>query len=385
MKRRLLEIVLVLVVAALAFSIASCKSELPENAVAKVGDIYITVEQLDAEVAKEAAAYGITPEAYPDSYEQYYKSLSKDVLQNLVLNELADQEAAKLGLSVTDAEVQTELDGYVSSYYAGDQAALAEALTAEGYTLDDFKTNVKDGLLRSKVKDEVTKDFTSVPAEQVTAYYEANKTSYYVEPSREIRHILIVAGATSTASTTTTQGSGTTAAPATAAVTEADWAKALNTAKEVRRKLVSGGDWAKLASEYSDDFATKDKGGVMGLITQGQTTKAFEDAAFALGLNEISQPVRTVYGYEIIQATAVTKGGQQTLDEVKSQIESQLLAETQNTAWSTWLEQRKAAAHVIYRDDLKPETTSTESTTTTTVPGPTTTAVSSVTSTTAKP
>jgi parvulin-like peptidyl-prolyl isomerase len=381
-KRRLLEIVLVLAIAALASWTVGCKSELPKDAVAKVGDTYITVAQFDAAVKEEASRYGITKDANPD----IYKELQKWVVENLVANEVAVQEAAKLGLSVTDTETQAAVDSYRSSYYNGDQTAMDEALKAAGVTMEAFTKNAKDGLLRDKVRAEIVKGITSVPEKEIAAYYQENLKNYYVQPSRGLRHILIKPATTGKSSTTTSTGTaGSTGSAATAVSTEADWAKALATAKDARRKLVAGGDWAKLAAQYSGDFSTKNKGGDLGTVTLGQRIKQFEDAAFALELNEISQPVKTVYGYEIIQATAVTKGGQQTLEEVRGQIAPTLVSQAQDTAWNKWLEEKKAKAGVIYRSDLQPIPTTTTESPTTTLAGPTTTAASSETTTTAKP
>jgi parvulin-like peptidyl-prolyl isomerase len=388
-KRRLLGIVLALVVAALAGLTVACgNSQLPGDAVAKVGDTSISAAKFDKAVAQEAGAYGITKAGNPD----IYKEVQKWVIENLVASELAAQQASKLGVSVPDADVQTEFDNYVDSYYSGDQSSLETALTADGLTIDDFKQSIKDGLLMNKVRDAVVKDVTTVPEDKIAAYYAANLTSFYVEPSRGLRHVLIKPVATGKATTTTTAPAGaststsstagptTSSSATTATVTDADWAKALETAKEVRRKLASGGSWDKLAAQYSGDFATKNKGGDLGTVKAGETLKAFEDAAFALELNEISQPVKTPYGYEIIQATAVTLGGQQTLEQARSQIVSQLLTTLQDDAWNKWLEQQKTAVGVIYREDLRPEPT-----TTTTLAGSTTTAVPSSTTTTVKP
>ena len=370
MKRRLLEIVLVLAIAALAGWTAGCKSELPDDAVAKIGETYITADQFDAQVAREAAAIGITKEAYPDLYEKMYKGLEQSALENLVVGEVVLQEAPNLGLSVTDAEFQTEFDGYLSYYDdKGGQAAFEAELQQAGYTLDEFKTLMRKGLTVNKVRDEVIKDVTSVPEEEIAAYYQANLQTFYVQPSREVRHILIKPVPTGAAAATpSTDGSGTTAA--TAQLTEADWAKALATAKDVRRRLVNGGSWTDLAREYSGDFQTKDAGGEMGVLKLGANIKEFEDAAFALELDEISQPVRTVYGYEIIQATVVIKGGQRTLDETRAEIEAQLLDKAKNAAWESWLQQKKAAAKVIYRSDLQPAATTTTVAPTTTTARP---------------
>lgn len=390
MKRRVPQVVLVLAVTVFASWALACSSQLPGDAVAKVGSTYISLDQFNAAVAQEAAREGITKAAYGDRYDTILKGLQKYIVENLVVNELVTQEAAKLKLTVTDAEVNTELNNYLISYYGNNQSALNSDLTRAGLTMDDFKKNIKNGLLTNKVRAEVVKDVTSVSEAQIAAYYDANKSNYYVQPSRQLRHILIKPLATGTATTTTLAAGSdtTTAGTAAAQVTSGDWATALATAKEVRQKLVAGGDWNKLASQYSDDFETKNKGGDLGTVHQGDTIKQFEDAAFALRLNEISQPVKTVYGYEIIQATGVTIGGQQTLDQVRDQIKSDLLSEAQDAAWNKWVDQKMKEVGVIYRSDLRPAATTTtaEPTTTNAPAGSTTTVAGSAgTTTTTKP
>ncbi len=373
MKRRLAGVVLILIAASLASLPAACDGGLPDDAVAKVGDVYITLDEFNKAAAWDASLYGLTPEADPDTY----KSLQEWALENLVVNELAAQEAERLGLTVTDEELQTELDGYLA-YYQGDQAELESALAETGLTWEEFRELSREGLLRGKVKDDVTKDVT-VTEQGIADYYEANKTTYYVKPSRQMRHILVVpqtSGAAAAAAPTTTVSSG--------GITQADWDAALATAQQVRRSLVSSGDWDELAVQYSGDSSTKDAGGDLGTVYEGQMLASFEEAAFALELDEISDPVQTPYGYEIIQVTSITVGGQKTLDEVKSEIESTLLSQAKEEAWSAWVEAQKVAADVVYREDLP--LPSSPSTTSTTVPsGPTTTGPVSSGTTTTKP
>ena len=79
------------------------------------------------------------------------------------------------------------------------------------------------------------------------------------------------------------------------------------TANEVRAKLVAGGDWTELAAEYSDDPYSKDSGGDLGAIGEGEMAQEFEDAVFAQDVDEISQPIKTIYGYHVIQVTAITE------------------------------------------------------------------------------
>jgi len=90
------------------------------------------------------------------------------------------------------------------------------------------------------------------------------------------------------------------------------------TAKTVRDELVNGGDWSVLALKYSTDSGSKSTGGDLGWFPKGQMVTEFEDAAFNLKIGEISQPVKTTYGFHIIQVIGHEKRPA-TADEYKTQ------------------------------------------------------------------
>jgi peptidyl-prolyl cis-trans isomerase C len=93
--------------------------------------------------------------------------------------------------------------------------------------------------------------------------------------------------------------------------------EALAKAKDIRAKLVAGADFAELAKKKSDDAGSGANGGVLGDFTRGRMVPQFEEAAFALKVNEISEPVKTQFGYHIIQ---VTKHDAKSLDDEKAEI-----------------------------------------------------------------
>jgi parvulin-like peptidyl-prolyl isomerase len=116
------------------------------------------------------------------------------------------------------------------------------------------------------------------------AFYDAHKQEY--EQVRA-RHILIRAA-----------GSPSAVEPGKKELSDAD---ALAKAQDIRKKLAAGGDFAALAAQESDDSGSKDKGGDLNFFKHGQMVPAFDQAAFSLKVGEISEPVKTQFGYHIIK------------------------------------------------------------------------------------
>ena len=141
-----------------------------------------------------------------------------------------------------------------------------------------LKETLKTNLLIEKA---VVKNISD---EDVKKYYEEN-----YKPEIKARHILV-----------------------------ADEAKA----KEIKAKLDAGEDFAKLAKENSTDTQSAEQGGDLGWFGAGKMVPAFEEAAYKLKVNEISQPVKSDYGYHIIQVT--DKKEKQPFEEVKDEMKDQL-------------------------------------------------------------
>lgn len=410
MTKRLLPVLLLLVLAVSAGAVAGCGGDLPGDAVAKVGDTLIMEDVFNTRVQEFATQYSMTSEEEdPEGWAQF----ESDVLEYLITYEMVIQKAEEYEITVTDEEVQTEVDNIITSYYGGDETAFTEDLVNYGMTLDQLKLNYEESMLMQKVYEKVTETVAEPTEEEILAYYEANKDYYFTDETRATRHILIMPGTseknepstTTTApwgsSTTTTIAATDSTTTTTAELTDADWADALAVAEEVRAKLEDGGDWTELAAEYSDDAGTATNGGELGDVAKGEMVEEFENAVFSLAVDDISEPIKTTYGYHVIQVTAITEAKQYTLDDsgIRDDIVSTLTSEAQTEAWNTWLEDTKTELGVIYKTGLEPITTTTaaESTDTTsggetltTVSGETTTtapgeAIEAETTTTAKP
>jgi len=139
----------------------------------------------------------------------------------------------------------------------------------DGYTVDSTGTAVPNkGMALIQVTDHQTEEETTEVEEKVSA-----------------RHILIAYAGAERADDTITRTKE----------------EAMARAQEVQTKLAEGGDFQELAKEYTDDASGKEKGGDLGQFGKGTMTKAFEDAAFALEVNGISDIVETEFGYHLIQ------------------------------------------------------------------------------------
>lgn len=184
--------------------------------------------------------------------EEFYNTV-KEIAGDQLLQQVVIEKILNDKYKVTDKDVEKELKSVKEQYGEGYEAALAQS----GLTEETLKTNIRFSLLQEKAVADV-----EVTDEEIQHYYD--------QASKELnaRHILVADEAT---------------------------------AKEVLEKLNAGGDFAALAKEYSTDTASAEKGGDLGWFTVGTMVPEFNDAAYALEKNEISAPIKTDYGYHIIQ------------------------------------------------------------------------------------
>ena len=117
-------------------------------------------------------------------------------------------------------------------------------------------------------------------------------------------------------------------------------------AADLLSQLKRGADFAELARRYSEDPGTRDRGGDLGLFTRDTHTPRFDQAAFALKPGELSEIIETEYGFHIIKAGEHRPERTRSFDELRPQIEQQLLARKRGERLTTWLEARRRAADI---------------------------------------
>jgi foldase protein PrsA len=317
---------LALIVPALLLS-ACGQQKVPAGAVAAVGSGVVTQEQYD-QIWKQAEAQYKSQQgapAFPSPGTSQYKQLRASIVNYLVQNEIIRNKAADMGVTVTDKQLQARMKQIVQQ--VGGQKKLDKLLKQQAVTETQLEQQLKAQMLQDAVQQKVYAGIKVTQA-QIEKYFNdsANKSQFNVAESVDARHILV---------------------------------KTKAQAEKVRALLVadnSDANWKKVAKQYSTDPGTKNNGGSLGNFTKGRMVKPFENAAFSLKVNEISKPVKTQYGYHIIEVTKKTAASKQTLEQAKSTIEQQLKYQEQSTAWQKWLDQALKDAGVVYAAGYDPQT-----------------------------
>lgn len=321
-----------LVVASLVI-FGGCEGDLPQDSIAQVGQSFISTKDFE-ELRSLYEAVGRAPDK--DTQEDEYRRFEQGVAEYLVQLEVLRQEASTLGIDITDADIQASV-AQIKQMFQGSETKFEEALKKQGLSLEQFTEQAREQLLIVRTKAAVTAEVKVTEAE-VKAYYEANPDDYIQPEEREVRHILVAV-------------SSKDGAPA----GQAEWDAAKREAGKIRSEIQNGADFRATAEKYSDDQATRASGGKLGAVTSGQTVPAFEQAVFSLKKGQLSEPVKTQYGYHIIEVTEIRPEEPLSFDRVKEGIRAALLEQKTEQAWRTWLAAKEAALGVVYASGLEPE------------------------------
>ena len=334
MKRSLLLAAAALAAVTLVAAGCGDTDEVPADAVAVVDGTTITKASLEELLARAKKSYTAQQRDFPKAGTAEYQTLQNQAVAYLVQREEYANEADDLGIKVSDEEITKKVDEVKKQYFQNDQKKFEAGLKQQGYTVEALREDLVSQLISQKIYESLTKSVKVSDAE-LQKYYDENKTQYSVAESRAVRHILVKTKA------------------------EAD---------AIHSQLESGADFAKLAKENSLDPGSKDQGGKL-TVSRGQTVAPFDKAAFSLETNQLSDPVKTEFGYHLIQPLAAVKAGSVTpFAEVKAQIRTQLAEERKNKAVSDWATEieKKYKDKVTYAAGFQPPDTSTTEEETTT-------------------
>jgi foldase protein PrsA len=301
---------LVLLLCALvSLALAGCGGgeDVPADAVAVVDGEEIARSDYEALITQAKKSYKNQKRDFPAAGSQEFQTLRNQAVQFLVQREQFAQEAESLDVDVTDKAVDARLAQIQKQYFGGDKKKYETQLKEQGITEQQVRNDIRAQIISEKIFAEVTGD-VKVTDERIEEHYEKNKAQYSQPESREVRHILV---------------------------------KTKAKADDLYAQLQNGGDFAALAKQHSEDTGSKANGGKL-TISRGQTVAPFDQTAFLLKKNEISKPVKTEFGYHLIQPLGDPKAAKVTpLAEVKESIKQQLAQTEKNEAMTKWVDDLK--------------------------------------------
>lgn len=294
----------------LALALAGCGGggdKVPADAVAVVDGEEIAKSDYDALLAQAKKSYTNQKREFPKAGSQEFQTLKNQAVQFLIQREQFEQEAAALDVEITDKQVDARLEQIRKQYFGGDKKKYEEQLAEQGLSDEQVRNDIRSQIVSEKIFTEVTRK-VKVTDKQVEDYYNNNKTQYSQPQSREVRHILV---------------------------------KTRAKADDIYNQLTGGADFSALAKKFSEDTGSKANGGKL-TISKGQTVAPFDKEAFALKKNEISKPVKTEFGFHVIQPIGDVKEAKVTpLKEVEDSIRQQLGQTKKNEAMTKWVDELK--------------------------------------------
>ncbi|MDF2440255.1 MAG: hypothetical protein JWN98_1239 [Abditibacteriota bacterium] len=301
---------------------AAAKPVGPAGVAAEVNSDRILIadvtRMLDSLKAAEPALSGESAEA-----KKALSELRNQVLNNLIEHRLMVQEARRLKIAPTKAEVDKAFDEFKKQF--PNEATFKQVVAKEGKTPEDLRRLISEGLQVFEIGRQWGSDVT-VNDDEMGKFYRENVARFALPEGINVRHILIAT------------------APK---ATQAEKDKARARAQELLKQAQGGADFAKLAAANSDDPGSKNEGGSLGWITRDTPfIQPFLDAAFKATVGQITSPVETEFGYHLIKVDERKAAGTMPLADAKRFIKPMLMEQKQKQRLDEKTAALKAKANI---------------------------------------
>jgi foldase protein PrsA len=276
---------------------------LPAGVAAQVGSLRITDAELGRAVEQQLAQ-GPSNQPIPAPGSPAHGAARQSAMARLVSERIYAIEAERCGAPcrVGARQVQARLDELKRDQRLGSGAALTAYLARLKFTVADVRALIRWQLQMERIAVRLKKPVRFSGA-QALSYYRSHRARYRNPELRQARHILVA-----------------------------------GRAEAVRvRALVTDANFATIARRYSIDPSSRNQGGDLGTLLPLSLVPPFEKALSSLALREISQPVKTQFGWHIIQVTGITPPRTLSFAEVRSSVIQTQLALRRQAAVDRWM------------------------------------------------
>jgi len=282
-------------------------AEIIEQVLVKVNGEIISKTEFENRQVAELRNRADLAKAGPSSPElqKAIAEITPDLILSLVDDLLLVQRGRENGWALSDTQFTQMVDSIKKSNNIEDDARFKEALRQEGLTMDDLRRNMERMMLISEVQRRDIMDKISIGDEEARAYYETHKGEFTSPVEVTLREILLEVPSTD-------KGVN---------VAEDDAVRAR--AEELRKRLLAGEPFARLAGEYSVS-ASKANGGLIGPLKSEELSTSLRDLLDKMQVDDITSVLRTQRGYQILKLESRTESKIRTFDEARGDIANKI-------------------------------------------------------------
>ncbi|OGI28218.1 MAG: hypothetical protein A2287_07055 [Candidatus Melainabacteria bacterium RIFOXYA12_FULL_32_12] len=278
-----------------------------------------------------------------------YTLIKGKIVNELIIKELIQQEAQKRKISVTQKELDKAIDELAQK--VGGKAKLEATLTLQNVSKETFVEGIKMDLTTKKLLESLTAK-AEISDKEAKDFYEKNKTTKFTLPDMvNAQHILIASTESDIKAKLQSEKSNLSESELNKKAQE-EMNKAKSKAENILAKLKANPAlFADLAKSSSDDASSAEKGGDLGYFKKGDMVPAFSKVAFSLAPGQISDIVKTDFGYHIIKVSDRKKAGIVPFVEIKEEIKKFMINKSKTSLMEKLIQNAKNTAKIVYLSD----------------------------------
>lgn len=297
-----------------------------EASFAELPDVVATVNGAEIAKADLQKIYSmLKAQARMSSREISSEEVMDMALTELINMQVLKQESERQKIVPSAEEVQKEMSNIKSNF--PDEEAFKKAIAEKNLTVEEIEKSISEQLAVQKIIKKEVEEKISVADNEIEKFYSDNPDYFKTEESVKASHILVKVDEKAE---------------------ESAVAEARKKIEGIQAKIKKGEDFAEVA-KTSSEGPSAPNGGDLGYFTRGKMVKPFEEAAFALKKGEVSDIVRTQFGFHIIKVFDKKEAGQTPLNEVSEKIKSFLSKSQGEKLFNSYVEKLRTAATIERR------------------------------------
>lgn len=251
------------------------------------------------------------------------EKIRTEVLNHLIDQKLAEQEAKRLGLSVSGAEVEAAIEKIIQDNGLSKEQ-LFSRLKQDNIAMEEYREKIKEQIKRFKLISQAVNAKIVITEDKLREYYKNNQRSYRGQQKYKVQHMVFYIPST---------------------CSEEEKQAIFKMAKEVQQQARDGADFESLARRFST-YSTASEGGNLGYLDKNELAPYMKDIIITLKAGEISPVVETPIGYQIFKVVNIKESKGKTFEEVKEEIYQILFEQDMNRRFMAWIKELRDRSYI---------------------------------------